>query len=146
MLGRFGAGRTLFSAIDDSWRWRYYTGESGGYVHGLKLAFSPASYERLKFTYPNPTVAQVGGKTAAQIAASGDFFQNSFIPCDDPLLTAEEKGIICSPANLAALTPPGGPTPTGVNMYIGRRNVEGGGRALAVRSDNTRLVLGVKGL
>ena len=28
MLGRFGTGRTLFSAIDDSWRWRYYTGES----------------------------------------------------------------------------------------------------------------------
>jgi uncharacterized membrane protein len=27
VLGRYG-GRTLFSAIDDSWRWRYYTGES----------------------------------------------------------------------------------------------------------------------
>jgi uncharacterized membrane protein len=28
VMGRFGAGRTLFSAIDDSWRWRFYTGES----------------------------------------------------------------------------------------------------------------------
>lgn len=28
VLGRFGAGRTLFSGIDDSWRWRRYTGES----------------------------------------------------------------------------------------------------------------------
>ena len=28
VVGRFGAGRTLFSGIDDSWRWRYYTGES----------------------------------------------------------------------------------------------------------------------
>lgn len=28
VVGRFMAGRTLFSAIDDSWRWRYYTGES----------------------------------------------------------------------------------------------------------------------
>jgi uncharacterized membrane protein len=27
VLGRFGTGRTLFSGIDDSWRWRYYTGE-----------------------------------------------------------------------------------------------------------------------
>jgi uncharacterized membrane protein len=27
VVGRYGAGRTLFSAIDDSWRWRYYTGE-----------------------------------------------------------------------------------------------------------------------
>ncbi|HEY8666811.1 MAG TPA: hypothetical protein VIL86_09110 [Tepidisphaeraceae bacterium] len=28
VVGRFGAGRTLFSAVDDSWRWRFYTGES----------------------------------------------------------------------------------------------------------------------
>lgn len=27
-VGRYGAGRTLFSAIDDSWRWRFYTGEN----------------------------------------------------------------------------------------------------------------------
>ena len=28
VAGRYGAGRTLFNAIDESWRWRYYTGES----------------------------------------------------------------------------------------------------------------------
>jgi hypothetical protein len=28
VVGHFGAGRTLFSAIDDSWRWRFYTGET----------------------------------------------------------------------------------------------------------------------
>ncbi|MGF1632385.1 MAG: hypothetical protein ACFCVE_00920 [Phycisphaerae bacterium] len=28
VIGRYGAGRTLYSAIDDSWRWRFYTGES----------------------------------------------------------------------------------------------------------------------
>lgn len=27
VVGRFGSGRTLFSGIDDTWRWRYYTGE-----------------------------------------------------------------------------------------------------------------------
>ncbi|HEX4125362.1 MAG TPA: hypothetical protein VHY37_11595, partial [Tepidisphaeraceae bacterium] len=27
VLGQYGAGRTLFSAIDSSWRWRFYTGE-----------------------------------------------------------------------------------------------------------------------
>jgi hypothetical protein len=27
VLGKFGSGRTLFSGIDDSWRWLYYTGE-----------------------------------------------------------------------------------------------------------------------
>jgi hypothetical protein len=28
VLGHYGGGRTLFSGIDDSWRWRFYTGES----------------------------------------------------------------------------------------------------------------------
>jgi len=28
VLSHFGAGRALFSAIDDSWRWRFYTNES----------------------------------------------------------------------------------------------------------------------
>lgn len=28
VAGRYGAGRTLFSAVDESWRFRYYTGES----------------------------------------------------------------------------------------------------------------------
>ena len=27
VLGKFGSGRTMFSAIDDSWRWLFYTGE-----------------------------------------------------------------------------------------------------------------------
>jgi len=27
VVGRFGSGRTMFSGIDDTWRWRYYTGE-----------------------------------------------------------------------------------------------------------------------
>jgi outer membrane receptor protein involved in Fe transport len=99
----------------------------------------------------NPHVTTYGevmftrNETRAQIAASGDFFQNSFIPCKDPLLTADERSQICSPANLAAQTPAGGPTPTGINMYIGRRNVEGGGRVASFRTDNARLVLGVKG-
>ena len=26
VFGRYGAGRTMFSAIDDTWRWRYYHG------------------------------------------------------------------------------------------------------------------------
>jgi hypothetical protein len=28
VVGRYGMGRTIFSAIDDSWRWRFYTGET----------------------------------------------------------------------------------------------------------------------
>jgi uncharacterized membrane protein len=28
VVGHFGAGRTLFTGIEESWRWRFYTGES----------------------------------------------------------------------------------------------------------------------
>ena len=28
VIGTYGTGRTIFSGIDDSWRWRFYTGES----------------------------------------------------------------------------------------------------------------------
>jgi iron complex outermembrane recepter protein len=86
--------------------------------------------------------------TRAQIAASGDFFNNSFIPCSNPLLTAQERAIICSPANLAAQPSTqtfGGTAFTGINMYIGRRNVEGGGRVASFASDAFRTVVGLKG-
>ena len=87
----------------------------------------------------------------AQIAASGDFFNNSFIPCNNPLLTAQEAATICSPANLAAQ---GNPTQTdrrrgctpGANLYIGRRNVEGGGRVASFTSPmRTASSSGLKG-
>ena len=86
----------------------------------------------------------------AQIAASGDFFLNSFIPCTDPLLTAQELSIICSAANQTAQGHPTqqvaglGAVP-GINMYIGRRNVEGGGRVASFQSDANRILVGLKG-
>ena len=83
--------------------------------------------------------------SVAQIAPSGDFFRPAFIPCNDPLLTASERSIICSPANLAAQRPAGGPTPTGINMIIGRRNVEGGGRQATFDLSSYHVTLGTKG-
>ena len=63
ILGRFGAGRTLFSAIDDSWRWRFYTGESvfdTYWVQQLRyLARSKKlGQRRLTFTSNRPTYEQ----------------------------------------------------------------------------------------
>jgi len=86
---------------------------------------------------------------SAQIAPSGDFFAASFIPCANPLLTAQEKASICSAANLAAQGNPfetfNGVNYSGINMYIGRRNVEGGNRIATFITDSAREVLGVKG-
>src|SRR5215469_14714290 len=85
----------------------------------------------------------------AQIAPSGDFFAASFTPCASPLLTAQEVATMCTPANLAAQGNPSevynGVTYPGLNMYIGRRNVEGGPRIAHFVTNSAREVLGVKG-
>ena len=77
--------------------------------------------------------------TDAQIAASGDFFTKTPIPCTDPLLTAAETTAICAAA--AAQGNPGG----AAILYIGRRNVEGGGRIADITNNTIRAVAGLKG-
>jgi iron complex outermembrane receptor protein len=78
--------------------------------------------------------------TDAQIAGSGDFETTTAIPCANPLLTADETAAVCA----AALSQNGVPGGT-ANMYIGRRNIEGGGRVLDVTSNQIRAVAGLKG-
>ena len=63
VMGRFGAGRTLFSAIDDSWRWRFYTGEGVFDVYWIQqlryLARSKKlGQRRLTFTANRPAYEQ----------------------------------------------------------------------------------------
>jgi outer membrane receptor protein involved in Fe transport len=95
------------------------------------------------------SVMYMRNQQAAQIAPSGDFFQNSFIPCADPLLTAQERTIMCTPANLAAQGNPfetfNGVNYPGLNFVIGRRNVEGGPRIATFITDSAREVIGLKG-
>jgi len=85
----------------------------------------------------------------AQIAPSGDFYQPSFIPCADPLLTASAKTQICNPAFWAMQGNPtenyNGTAYNGLNMEIGRRNVEGGDRIAHFNNDMMREVVGLKG-
>ncbi|NBW07729.1 MAG: TonB-dependent receptor [Caulobacteraceae bacterium] len=77
--------------------------------------------------------------SVAQIAPSGDFFNTSTINCDNPLLSAQQASTIgCSSAAIAA-----GDT---VPLYIGRRNVEGGGRQDSLTYESYRAVGGVRGL
>lgn len=72
--------------------------------------------------------------TVAQIAPSGIFLQEVTIKGDNPLLSADWK-------NVLGLT-----TPTSTStFFIGRRNVEGGGRQDDIRHTSYRGVVGVKG-
>jgi outer membrane receptor protein involved in Fe transport len=85
----------------------------------------------------------------AQIAASGDFGNPSFIACANPLLNASEKAVICNPTYQAAQGNPyeifNGVNYPGLNLYIARRNVEGGPRVASFQTDNAREVAGIKG-
>ncbi len=76
--------------------------------------------------------------TVAQIAPSGNFFSTSTINCGNPLLSAQQSAAIgCSAAEIAA--------DTDEDLYIGRRNVEGGGRQDDLRYQSYRGVIGVRG-
>ena len=91
----------------------------------------------------------------AQIAASGAFGIGAFIPCANPLLNSQQVATLCSSSNLSAMgnpfetytNPTTGVTTNypGVNVLVGRRNVEGGPRIFSTVNVSNREVLGVKG-
>ncbi|HKX60126.1 MAG TPA: TonB-dependent receptor [Steroidobacteraceae bacterium] len=77
-------------------------------------------------------------ESVAQIAPGGNFFNSSSINCDNPFLPVNSlAGIGCTPAAVAA--------GDSVTMYIGRRNVEGGGRLQSFANNSFRAVAGVRG-
>jgi iron complex outermembrane recepter protein len=76
--------------------------------------------------------------SSGQVAGSGDFFTATPIPCADPLLTAAEKTAICAAAVAQG-------TPDAATLYIGRRNVEGGGRIAEFAGNSFRALVGLKG-
>jgi iron complex outermembrane receptor protein len=77
--------------------------------------------------------------SVAQIAPSGSFFNTFDINCDTPLLSTQQRGAIgCTPAAVAA--------GTRVPFYVGRRNVEGGGRQDSLTYQSYRAVVGLRGL
>lgn len=77
-------------------------------------------------------------RSIAQIAPGGIFFDSSSVNCGNPLLSNQQATAIgCSPAMIAA--------DTSTTLYIGRRNVEGGGREQSFRNAMFRGIVGVRG-
>jgi iron complex outermembrane receptor protein len=70
----------------------------------------------------------------AQIAPSGDFFTTTVINCDNPMMSAQERALVC-----------GTQTDGYTDLYVGRRNVEGGGRNDNLEHTNWRLLAGLRG-
>jgi iron complex outermembrane recepter protein len=89
--------------------------------------------------------------TQAGIAPGGDFAANGLgINCGavgvgqpgNPLITAQERSILCAPANLALQGQPAGGI---LSYYLERRNVEGGQRLTDDLNEDFRQVVGVRG-
>ncbi|MEJ0098697.1 MAG: TonB-dependent receptor [Pseudomonadota bacterium] len=68
---------------------------------------------------------------------------NYAVNCSNPLLSAQEAAILCTPQQIAAdLANPGS---VSADVEIGRRNLEGGARTYEYEHDNYRIALGTKG-
>lgn len=73
----------------------------------------------------------------AQIAPSGDFGNTLTINCDNPMMSEQERKIVCTDNGY-------GPTDT-AGLQIQRRNIEGGPRVAQLRHTNWRLLSGLRG-
>lgn len=137
----------------------YYQRPDERYVAGLF-----ANYEINRALQPYLEFMFMDDRTAAQIAPSGDFFNTTTINCDNPLLGAGQRAAFCAAANLVGFDPAAVNNPAtplderatiftdarGVQfqrgvLYIGRRNVEGGGRLDTRQHTTFRVVTGLRG-
>lgn len=92
-------------------------------------------------------------KTVAQVAPSGLFVAsntqsadtNYLVNCSNPLLSAQQRALICTPAQIAGDTANPGSKGNSADLIIGRRNIEGGGRTSIYEHTNFRLVTGLRG-
>jgi iron complex outermembrane receptor protein len=82
----------------------------------------------------------------AQYGPDGSFYSPETISCANPLLTAQEVGVLCNAATLTSNHAQFPNTPANsFTAYIARRNVEGGGRQDNYTSNSFFQTLGVKG-
>lgn len=96
-----------------------------------------AHYEVSKSFDPYLEAMFMDDRTAAVIAPSGAFYGTDFfVNCNNPYLSAGQSTALCGAnAGTGALQ----------SVYIGRRNVEGGGRVDDLRHTDYRIVTGARG-
>ncbi len=91
------------------------------------------------------SVMLMDDETDAQIAPSGDFGSTYYINCDNPMMSAQQKQIVCGNLGYGpdVVGPDGVLNHAGLQIY--RRNVEGGGRQDLLSHQAIRLNGGLKG-
>lgn len=100
-----------------------------------------ADYEITPAAKPYVEAMFMNDRTEAQFAPSGDLFNTSTVNCDNPLLSTQQLNAICLPNNTFV----DAQGVTRAIAYVGRRNVEGGGREDHLEHRAWRVVAGVRG-
>lgn len=109
------------------------------------LAGFDAHYELSDMFKPYVDFSFMNDRSSVLVAPTGLFQSlNPYVPgggylinCGNPLLSAQQQATICTPTQIS--------NDTSVNLNIGRRNVEGGGRLSEFEHENFRGVFGLKG-
>jgi iron complex outermembrane recepter protein len=70
---------------------------------------------------------------------------NELVNCSNPLLSPQQRAILCTPAQIAGDLANPGSKGNSADVQIGRRNIEGGGRTAFYEHNNFRLVVGADG-
>ncbi len=92
-------------------------------------------------------------KSVAVVAPSGLFIGgdpfttdgNELVNCSNPLLSAQQQALLCTPAQIAGDLANPGSKGNSADVAIGRRNIEGGGRTSFYEHNNIRAVIGTRG-
>jgi len=132
---QFNANNYVYMARADE---RY----AAGFLAHVDLSDAVNPY--LELAFMNDKTDTVVGPSGL-FRGSNPFGLNSQydVNCSNPLLSAQQQAILCTPAQIAAdLANPGS---VSANVEIGRRNVEGGGRVALYEHTNYRAVAGMKG-
>jgi len=105
-----------------------------------------AHYDINDWAKPYAEFSMMSDRSQTQIAPDAAFLGGALndtgaetINCGNPLLSAQEAGILCGPA------PAGGYGGATAGVLLGRRNIEGGGRLSDYDHNNYRIVIGSKG-
>jgi len=116
--------------------YNFYQRPDERYTFGTfaEYEISPGAKPYLEAMFMNDT-------SNSQIAPSGDFFNTATINCDNPLLSTQQFNTICVPNNTFVDSQ----GVTRAIAYVGRRNVEGGGRSDHLERSSWRVVAGIKG-
>ena len=135
---QFVPGRVLFNFAP----YNFFQRPDERYTFG---AF--ADYEISSGFKPYLEAMFMDDRSLSQIAPSGNFFNTNTINCDNALMSPEQLAFVCRPANIVGsfTDPVTGNEVDVAALYIGRRNVEGGGRQDDLQHTAYRIVAGMRG-